>query len=107
MVKSFIREPREIEKFDERNTKLRNTAERAFGFVVTFMPIMMMLMGGTIVALTWIGGHYVYNGVMLSGDLLAFFSYASEILMSIRRSTNSFTCDASKKMTRRFRGLAR
>ena len=83
VVKSFIREPREIEKFGERNTKLRTTAERAFGFVVTFMPIMMMLMGGTIVALTWIGGHYVYSGVMLSGDLMAFFTYASEILMSL------------------------
>ena len=83
VVKSFVREDREIEKFDARNTQLRETAERAFGFVVTFMPIMMLLMGGTIIALTWIGGHYVYEGAMLSGDLMAFFSYSSEILMSL------------------------
>ncbi len=83
VVKSFVREDREIEKFDGRNTQLRETAERAFGFVVTFMPIMMTLMGGTIIALTWIGGHYVYEGTMLSGDLMAFFTYSSEILMSL------------------------
>ena len=83
VVKSFVREDREIEKFDARNTQLRETAERAFGFVVTFMPIMMTLMGGTIIALTWIGGHYVYEGTMLSGDLMAFFTYSSEILMSL------------------------
>ena len=83
VVKSFVREGREIEKFDARNTQLRETAERAFGFVVTFMPIMMTLMGGTIIALTWIGGHYVYEGTMLSGDLMAFFTYSSEILMSL------------------------
>ncbi len=83
VVKSFVRESREIEKFDARNTQLRETAERAFGFVVTFMPIMMTLMGGTIIALTWIGGHYVYEGTMLSGDLMAFFTYSSEILMSL------------------------
>ena len=83
VVKSFVREDREIEKFDARNTQLRETAERAFGFVVTFMPIMMTLMGGTIIALTWIGGHYVYEGSMLSGDLMAFFTYSSEILMSL------------------------
>ncbi|MBQ6973919.1 MAG: ABC transporter ATP-binding protein [Oscillospiraceae bacterium] len=83
VVKSFVREDREIEKFDERNAQLRETAERAFGFVVTFMPIMMTLMGGTIIALTWIGGHYVYEGTMLSGDLMAFFTYSSEILMSL------------------------
>ena len=37
-------------------------AERAFGFVVLFMPVMMILMGGTITAVMWIGGHYVWGG---------------------------------------------
>jgi ATP-binding cassette subfamily B protein len=40
-------------------------------------------MGGTIVAINWIGGHYVFNGLMLSGDLIAFFTYATEILTSL------------------------
>ena len=83
VVKSFVREDQEKEKFAQRSGKLRQTAERAFGFVVTFMPIMMLLMGGTTTAVMWIGGRYVFEGTMLSGDLLAFFTYVSEILISL------------------------
>ena len=83
VVKSFVREDEEKEKFRVRSDKLRDTAERAFGFVVMFMPIMILLMGGTIVSLMWLGGHDVVEGTLLSGDLMAFFTYASEILMSL------------------------
>ena len=83
VVKSFVREDREKEKFRVRSDKLRDTAERAYGFVVMFMPVMVMLMGGTIVSLMWLGGHDVAEGSLLSGDLMAFFTYASEILMSL------------------------
>ncbi len=83
VVKSFVREDVEKEKFRARNEKLRSMAERAFGFVVMFMPIIFLLMGGTTVAVLWIGGNYVYEGSLLSGDLIAFFTYVSEILMSL------------------------
>ena len=83
VVKSFVREDEEEQKFRTRSDKLRDTAERAFGFVVMFMPLMILIMGGTIVSLMWLGGHQVAAGILLSGDLLAFFTYASEILMSL------------------------
>ena len=83
VVKSFVREDREKEKFFQRSETLRQTAERAFGFVVTFIPMVNLIMGGTIVSIMWLGGHYVAGGQMLSGDLLAFFTYASEILMAL------------------------
>ena len=83
VVKSFVREDREKGKFFQRSETLRQTAERAFGFVVTFIPMVNLIMGGTIVSIMWLGGHYVAGGQMLSGDLLAFFTYASEILMSL------------------------
>ena len=83
VVKSFVREDEEKEKFRVRSDKLRDTAERAYGFVVMFMPIMIMLMGGTIVSIMWLGGHDVAEGSLLSGDLMAFFTYGSEILMSL------------------------
>ena len=83
VVKSFVREEEETKKFRRRNDALRETSERAFGFVVMFMPVMVMLMGGTIVSLMWLGGHDVAAGTLLSGDLMAFFTYASEILMSL------------------------
>ena len=83
VVKSFVREDEEEQKFRTRSDRLRDTAERAFGFVVMFMPLMIMIMGGTIVSLMWLGGHDVAEGTLLSGDLMAFFTYASEILMSL------------------------
>ena len=83
VVKSFVREDREKEKFFQRSETLRQTAERAFGFVVTFIPMVNLIMGGTIVSIMWLGGHYVAGGQTLSGDLLAFFTYASEILMAL------------------------
>ena len=83
VVKSYTREDGEKEKFAQRSNKLRAMAEQAFGFVVTFTPIMMLLMGGTITAVMWIGGHYVFEGSLLSGDLIAFFTYVSEILIAL------------------------
>ena len=83
VVKSFVREDVEKEKFAGRNEKLKAMAEKAFGFVVMFMPLIFLLMGGTIVAVLWIGGNYVFEGGLLSGDLIAFFTYVSEILMSL------------------------
>ena len=83
VVKSFVREDREQEKFTQRSETLRQTAERAYSFVVLFVPLVTLIMGGTIVSIMWLGGHYVAGGQMLSGDLLAFFTYASEILMAL------------------------
>lgn len=83
VVKSFVREDREQEKFTQRSETLRDTAERAYSFVVLFVPLVTLIMGGTIMAIMWLGGHYVVGGSMLSGDLIAFFTYASEILMSL------------------------
>ena len=83
VVKSFVREDVEKDKFAGRNERLKTMAEKAFGFVVMFMPVIFLLMGGTIVAVLWIGGNYVYEGSLLSGDLIAFFTYVSEILISL------------------------
>lgn len=83
VVKSFVREDREQEKFTQRSETLRQTAERAFSFVVLFVPLVTLIMGGTIMSIMWLGGRYVVGGTMLSGDLIAFFTYASEILMSL------------------------
>ena len=83
VVKSFVREDREQEKFTQRSETLRRMAERAFSFVVLFVPLVTLIMGGTIMSIMWLGGRYVVGGTMLSGDLIAFFTYASEILMSL------------------------
>ncbi len=83
VVKSFVREDHEQEKFTGRNDSLRSTSEQAFGAVVVNMPVMMLIIYGTIIAVMWFGGRMVYAGTLPVGDLTAFFSYITEILISL------------------------
>ena len=83
VVKSFVREDHEKGKFEKRNNDLRSTSEKAFGAVVVNMPVMMLIFYGTIIAVMWFGGKMVYAGTMEVGNLTAFFSYITEILISL------------------------
>jgi ATP-binding cassette subfamily B protein len=82
VVKSFVREDREKEKFARRNQALRSTSERAFGAVVVNMPVMMLIIYGTIIAVLWFGGHMVAAGTLEVGKLTSFFTYITQILIS-------------------------
>ncbi len=83
VVKSFVREEHEKEKFAARNRDLKDTSLRAFGMVVINMPIMMLIVNGTIIAVMWFGGHMVFAGTLGDGKLLTYFTYISQIMMSL------------------------
>ena len=83
VVKSFVREDHEREKFAKRNIDLKSNAERAFGMVVINMPIMMLIIYGTIIAVMWFGGQMVYAGTLEAGKLITFFTYITQIMMSL------------------------
>ena len=83
VVKSFVRESYEEEKFKERNDALLDIAERAFGFVVINMPIMMLITYGTIIAVMWYGAPMVNSGELEVGLLSTFFTYITQVLMSL------------------------
>jgi len=83
VVKSFVREDYEEQKFRKRNDDLRNTSEKAFGFVVMNMPIMMLITYGTIIAVMWYGAPLVQAGELEVGLLSTFFTYISQVLMSL------------------------
>lgn len=83
VVKSFVREDHEREKFAKRNHDLRDTSQRAFGMVVINMPVMMLIVYSTIIAVLWFGGRMVYAGTLPVGDLTAFFTYITQILISL------------------------
>ena len=83
VVKSFVREDHEREKFAKRNQDLKNTSLRAFGTVVVNMPIMMLIVYGTIIAVMWFGGKMVYAGTLEAGKLITFFTYITQIMMSL------------------------
>ena len=83
VVKSFVREDYEGEKFAKRNQELKGTSEKAFGAVVINMPIMMLIVYGTIIAVMWFGGKMVYGGTLEAGKLITFFTYITQIMMSL------------------------
>lgn len=83
VVKSFVREEHEKEKFAARNHDLKDTSLRAFGMVVINMPIMMLIVYGTIIAVMWFGGQMVYAGTLEPGKLMTYFTYISQIMMSL------------------------
>ncbi len=83
VVKSFVREDRERMKFQQRNDDLKNTSLRAFGKVVINMPLMMLIIYGTIIAVMWFGGQMVYDGTLEAGKLITYFTYITQIMMSL------------------------
>ncbi len=83
VVKSFVREDHEREKFAKRNLDLKNTSQKAFGMVVINMPVMMLIVYGTIIAVMWFGGQMVYAGTLEAGKLLTYFTYITQIMMSL------------------------
>ena len=83
VVKSFVQGDYEREKFAKRNNDLKNTSQRAFGAVVINMPVMMLIVYGTIIAVMWFGGRMVYAGTLEAGKLITYFTYISQIMMSL------------------------
>ena len=83
VVKSFVREDREGEKFRKSNGDLKAATLRALSVVIFMMPLMMLLMNFTSMAVVWFGGKQVIAGKMLVGDFSAFLTYITQILMSL------------------------
>ena len=83
VVKSFVREEHEQQKFDHANGELKAAGLSAMRVMVMMMPLMMLIMNLTSVAVVWLGGNRVIAGGMLVGDLSAFITYITQILMSL------------------------
>lgn len=83
VIKSFVRQSFEIEKFSAANEDLMNTTLRALKIVVTTMPVMTLAMNITTLVVVWTGGNFVVGGSMGVGELTAFTTYITQILMSL------------------------
>lgn len=83
LIKSFVREDHEMEKFRRSNEDLQENSLRAMKIVIMTMPVMMLAMNITTVAVVWYGGNMIIGGTMQVGDLTAFTTYIVQILMSL------------------------
>ena len=83
VIKSFVREDYEEEKFRRTNADLKEGSLRAMKIVIATMPVMMLAMNVTTLAVVWYGGNLIIGGSMPVGDLTAFTTYIVQILMSL------------------------
>lgn len=83
VVKSFVSQDHEREKFDEANDNLMNRAMNAMNLVILNMPIMMLIMNVSTMLVLWIGGQQVIGETFDVATLNAFISYIFMILFSL------------------------
>jgi ATP-binding cassette, subfamily B, multidrug efflux pump len=87
VVRAFVREPYEADRFGTANDELTDVAVRAGRWLATMFPLVMLVVNASSVAVIWFGGHRVDNGQMGVGALTAFLSYLMQILMSVMMAT--------------------
>jgi ATP-binding cassette subfamily B protein len=87
VVRAFVREPAERERFEDANAQLTDTALRVGRLMALMFPIVMLVLNTSSVAVLWFGAHRIDGGQMQIGSLTAFLSYLAQILMSILMAT--------------------
>ncbi|MDN3015924.1 ABC transporter ATP-binding protein [Paenibacillus sp. BSR1-1] len=82
VIRSFNRIQHEKNRFNEANWDLTQTAIKVNKIMASMMPIMMVVLNLTSVAIIWFGGIRISNGHMQVGDMMAFIQYAMQIMFS-------------------------
>ncbi|SNS54088.1 ABC transporter ATP-binding protein [Rhodococcoides kyotonense] len=83
VVRAFVRERFEIDRFGVANASLTEAALRVGRLMALMFPTVMLISNVTSVAVIWFGGHAINNGTMEIGSLTALLSYIMLILMSV------------------------
>ena len=87
VVRAFVREDHEAERFGGANDQLTDVATRAGRWMATMFPLVMLVVNVSSVGVIWFGGHRVDDGLMQPGALTAFLAYLLQILMSVMMAT--------------------
>src|SRR3954462_13889383 len=87
VVRAFVREPYEKQRFGRANDDLTDVAVAAGRWMATMFPLVILVVNVSSVGVIWFGGHRINNGQMEVGALTAFLSYLMQILMSVMMAT--------------------
>ena len=90
LVKAFVREDYENAKFARAADNLYKLYVKAKSLMAWNHPIMNMVVYGCIIALSWMGAHYIVEGTLTTGELTSLFSYIISILMSLMMLSMAF-----------------
>lgn len=83
IVKAYVRGEFEEKKFRKAADEVRRAQVHAEKLIIFMMPIMQLVMYVSMIAVMWFGGRLVVGGHMLSGELISFFTYVTQVLSSI------------------------
>ena len=82
VIRAFRQDEREQKRFKTANEDYTQTGIKAFTIVSTLFPVVTLILGMTNVAIILLGGHLVASMNMQVGDLIAFMTYATQIMIS-------------------------
>ena len=83
VVKAFVREDYEIDKFVKTSENVRQAMVKAEKIVAFNAPLMMLAVDSCTIAILWFGGVQITQGLMTTGELVSFITYIIQILMSL------------------------
>ena len=83
VIRAFVRNRSEAERFGEANADLTSTALRVNRIFALALPVLMVILNLSSVAVLWFGGRLVSEGSMPIGNLTAFLTYILQILMAV------------------------
>ncbi|HSJ37728.1 MAG TPA: ABC transporter ATP-binding protein [Planococcus sp. (in: firmicutes)] len=90
VIRAFTREQEEQVRLEKANRELTDVSIRVNKIMAFLMPVMMLVMNLTVVAIIWFGGIRINNGAMQIGDLMAFIQYVMLIMFALVMASMMF-----------------
>lgn len=87
VVRAFVREPHETQRFAKANSDLTEVSIRAGRWLAAMFPVVMLTANVASIGVLWFGGHRVESGAMNVGALTAYLSYLMQVIMSVMMGT--------------------
>src|SRR5881394_462067 len=91
VVRAFVREPVEVERFDRANRELTGTSLQSGRLMALMFPTVLLVVNLSSILVLWFGAHRIDSGHMQIGALVAFLSYVTQILFAVMMATFMFT----------------
>ena len=83
VVRAFVREPREVERFGEVNDQLTDVSLKAGRLMALMFPLLLFIINASSVGVLWFGARRIDSGDMTPGSLIAFLSYFTLMLLAV------------------------
>jgi ATP-binding cassette, subfamily B, multidrug efflux pump len=90
VIRAFVRDPSERERFEVANTELMDVSLGVGRLMAMMFPTVLLVMNVSSVAVLWFGGHRIASGAMQIGAMTAFLSYLLQILIAVMMATFMF-----------------